>query len=75
MILPTISESMLQEKAIFAAPKVNKISEIIIVGFLPILSDNGPAIKAPINAPNYANETTKLYYGVVISLKSSLKYN
>ena len=50
--LPIIREDMLTEKAIANAPNVKRTSEIIIVGFLPILSDKGPAIKAPKKAPN-----------------------
>ena len=50
--LPIIRTGMFHDPVITAAPDVNKISEIIIVGFLPILSDNGPANKAPKNAPS-----------------------
>ena len=50
--LPAMRDSMSQADAIKAAPKVNSISDIIIMGFLPILSDIGPAINAPIKAPS-----------------------
>lgn len=42
------------------APIVNSISAKIIVGFLPILSENGPPIKEPNAAPKVARETIVL---------------
>ena len=51
------------------------MSEIIIVGFLPILSDKGPATNAPTNAPSYVKETIISIYSFLISGKSSTKYN
>lgn len=57
IILPIIRTYISGAKAIKRDPPVNKTSEIIITGFLPIWSDKTPAINEPINAPRRANET------------------
>ena len=57
IILPIIRTYISGANAIISDPAVNKKSEIIITGFLPIWSDNTPAIKDPMNAPSKAKET------------------
>jgi len=51
---PAMSTPTFGAKAIITAPQVKQISAIYIVGFLPSLSENGPAISEPITAPTIA---------------------
>ena len=48
------------------APIVNNISHTIIAFFLPYVSDNGPAIKDPKAAPNYAIDT--IVYRILLKI-------
>lgn len=54
---------------------MNKMSAHIMAGFLPYLSEIGPAISAPKKAPSNAKETTSSLYTIVISGHVSLKYS
>lgn len=55
--LPRIKTGIVGAIAITTAPIVNKMSDIMIVGFLPSLSAEGPPIREPIAAPRVARET------------------
>ena len=52
-----ISTEIVGANAMTIAPMVKRMSDIIIVGFLPSLSAEGPPIKEPIAAPKVANDT------------------
>lgn len=55
--LPTIRMAIDSDNPIIIAPKVKSISANMIVGFLPILSENGPPNMDPKAAPKVARET------------------
>ena len=57
MNLPAIKVSRLGHLHIIIAPTVNKTSAIMIVGFLPIISDKGPISMAPTAPPITARDT------------------
>lgn len=59
--------------AITRDPIVKMISLAMITGFLPNASEQGPAIRAPKNAPSKAKDTTSSLSTVVISGQVSLK--
>lgn len=75
IILPAIKIGIVSAVAITIDPVMNRKSLIIIMGFLPIASDVGPAIKDPKNAPSSAKETTSSLSTVDISGHVSLKYS
>ena len=73
--LPKINICTIYDIAITRGPIVNKLLEVRITGFLPILSERGPATRAPIKAPSNAKETMSSFCGMVISGHVWSKYN
>ena len=73
--LPTIKTGIVGAVPMTIAPVENSMSVIIIVGFLPHLSERGPPNKEPIAAPKIAKETIvykililKLYFIILLSM-------